>query len=361
LTSSLTFPPDAAVTADRQPREVGSLEEALQDAVDAAIHIFRIQFDTALVPDGDPRDPDPLEVACGSTLALTNEFTKYQFAFTYSAPAALRLTRALFAEAIENHAPMADIDDALNELPNMAAGVWKARRDRVHGETYQLGLPMFMRGSSWIRYFPKGTKAIAQKLTGPGEFSLQVILVGQVGEKAGGKHPMTNSAPLAAPPRSATVPVEVLKEAVRAVVKTCGVQMDLPLEVDPNPSDPRDADVRFGSNIALTAVGGGWQLAVMGNKSSCEALTRNLFAMGDGETPEMDDMADALGEIANVAAGVLKASRQVAGQDVQLGLPLFLTNKSCVEFFADGVEGMAQTLRGAGGLEVHVILIWQEV
>jgi hypothetical protein len=172
---------------------------------------------------------------------------------------------------------------------------------------------------------------------------------------------MTTSAPIAATENPAPVPVEVLREAVQAVVKTCEVQMDLPLEIDPNPSDPRDADVRFGSSIALTAEGGGWQLAVMGNKASCEALTRNLFAMEPDEVPEMDDMADALGEIANVAAGVMKASRQEAGQSVQLGLPLFLTSKSCLEFFAEGIEGMAQTLRGADSLEVHVILIWQEV
>jgi hypothetical protein len=158
----------------------------------------------------------------------------------------------------------------------------------------------------------------------------------------------------------ANIPKKVLQEAVQAVVDTCRIQMDLDLEVDPNPSDPRDADVAYGSSIALTSETGSWQLAVMGNQASCEALTRNLFAMADDETPEREDMADGIGEIANVAAGVMKSSRAAAGQRVQLGLPLFLEGKSCIEFFASGVRGMAQTVRGLDDLEVYVILIWQE-
>lgn len=158
----------------------------------------------------------------------------------------------------------------------------------------------------------------------------------------------------------AHIPKKVLQEAVQAVVDTCRIQMDLDLEVDPNPSDPREADVAYGSCIALTSENGGWQLAVMGNQTSCEALTRNLFAMADDEIPQLEDMADGVGEIANVAAGVMKASRAAAGQRVQLGLPLFLEGRSCIEFFASGVRGMAQTVRGLDDLEVHVILIWQE-
>ncbi len=82
--------------------------------------------------------------------------------------------------------------------------------------------------------------------------------------------------------------------------------------------------------------------------------------MEDNEEPEMADVADAVGEIANVAAGVLKSSRAKAGQAVQLGLPLFMAGSSCIEFFASGIQGMAQTIRGDGGLEAHVIIIWQE-
>ena len=160
--------------------------------------------------------------------------------------------------------------------------------------------------------------------------------------------------------QSNSVPEQVLQEAVRAVVETCRIQLDLSLEIDPNPVDPREATVELGSNIALTSENGGWNLAVMGNRNSCEVLTRNLFAMADDERPETEDLADAIGEIANVAAGVLKASRAAAGQKVQLGLPFFMEEESCGEFFADGIHGMAQTVRGDNDLEIHVIIIWQE-
>ncbi len=161
-------------------------------------------------------------------------------------------------------------------------------------------------------------------------------------------------------PTANDVPAEVLQEAVTAVVNTCDVQMDLHLEVDSNPGDPREAKVDFGSSIALTSETGGWNLAVMANRPSAEILTRVLFAMEDSETPEMEDMADAVGEIANVAAGVMKSSRAEAGQKVQLGLPLFLEGRGCIDFFASGVQGLSQSLSGPESLSVHVILIWHE-
>lgn len=155
-------------------------------------------------------------------------------------------------------------------------------------------------------------------------------------------------------------PAQVLQEAVKAVVTTCAIQMDLELTIEENPGDPRQAQVEFGSSIALTAENGGWNLAVMANGPGCRELTRALFAMEPDEVPDMEDIADAMGEIANVAAGVLKSSRAEAGQAVQLGLPLFLEGRSCFEFFASGIQGMAQTIHGPRELEAHVILIWQE-
>ena len=334
--------------------------EALKEAVEAVMQTFQIQFDVKLSVDGMPGAPDPEDVVYGSTLALTNDMVNYQFATVFSEPVAQHLTRALFEMDIDEDTPMADMGDALNEIPNVAAGVWKAKREKSAGEQYQLGLPIFLKGNSWIRYFPRGVNAIGQRLSGPDDLTLQVILIWQYGNNVGGNQLMTTKISELASATGRHMPATVLQEAVKAVVDTCRIQMDLHLEVDPNPSDPREADVKYGSSIALTSETGGWNLAVMGNQPSCEALTRNLFAMDADEKPEMEDMADGLGEIANVAAGVLKASRAAAGQAVQLGLPLFMEGKSCIEFFASGIQGMAQTVRGADDLEVHVILIWQE-
>ena len=341
------------------PTDLMSKMEALKEAVDSVVQTFAVQFDIELAVDGMPGAPDAENVVYGSTLALTNDEVNYQFACVFSDKVARMLTRTLFEMDIDEATPMADMGDALNEIPNVAAGVWKAKREKSMGENYQLGLPIFLKGNSWVKYFPRGVNAISQKLKGPGDVSLQVILIWQYGINAGGKQLMSTTLDKASI-QGANLPAKVLQEAVKAVVDTCSIQMDLKLQVDPNPSDPREADVKYGSSIALTSETGGWNLAVMGNQPSCEALTRNLFAMEDDETPEMEDMADGLGEIANVAAGVMKASRAAAGQKVQLGLPLFMEGKSCIEFFASGIQGMAQTVRGDNDLEVHVILIWQE-
>lgn len=189
---------------------------------------------------------------------------------------------------------------------------------------------------------------------------MQMNLIWQYRQRNGGERLMATQTYECPESAACSLSIQVLQEAVRAVVDTCAIQMGLALEVDPDPSDPRDADVKYGSSIALTAETGGWQLAVMGDRGSCEALTRSLFAMDDDEESSTADMADALGEIANVAAGVLKTSRAAAGQAVQLGLPFFMEGKGCFEFFATGIHGVAQTVRGPNGLSAHVILTWQE-
>jgi len=349
----------ARIRKIEDPTDLIAKMDALREAVDAAIHTFRVQFDMTLVPDGMPGSPDPSNVLYGSSIALTNADVNYQYATVFEEKTAVDLTRSLFAMEDDETPSMEDMGDALNEIPNVAAGVWKAKREKV-SEQYQLGLPIFLKGNSWITYFPRGVNAISQKMSGPKGESLQVILIWQYGIKSGGASQMTTNTEVSVSTRDRSIPIQVLKEAVKAVVDTCKIQMDLPLEVDPHPSDPRDTSVEYGSSIALTAENGGWQLAVMGSRVSCETLTRSLFAMEQDENPEMEDMADALSEIANVAAGVMKSSRAEAGQKVQLGLPLFMEGSGCIDFFASGIQGMAQTVRGNEGLEAHVILIWQE-
>ncbi|MBU8869967.1 MAG: chemotaxis protein CheX [Gemmatimonadales bacterium] len=341
------------------PEDVMSKLDGLKDAVDSLIQTFEVQFGMKLVPVGMPGRPHTDNVLFGSSVALTNDDISFQFACTFDQHTAEELTRVLFDMEPDEQPTMEDMGDALNEIPNVAAGVWKAKREKLD-EHFQLGLPLFLKGSAWIQYFPRGINAISQRMEGPDGIIMQVALIWRYAEQAGGIQAMTNQTAEQSQSTDHSVPMQVLKEAVQAVVDTCRIQMELELEVNPTPSDPREADVEYGSGIALTAENGGWQLAVMGSKNGCQILTRSLFAMEDDEEPEMVDMADAMGEIANVAAGVLKSSRAAAGQKVQLGLPLFMEGRGCLDFFASGLQGMAQTVVGAGGLDFHVILIWQE-
>jgi hypothetical protein len=155
--------------------------------------------------------------------------------------------------------------------------------------------------------------------------------------------------------------IAVLQEATRAVVDTCAMHMGLALTVEANPGDPRAADVQYGSSIELTADNGSsWHLAVMGDRESCQKLTRILFAMEAHEEPTLGDLADGIGGIASVAVGVFRSGRVAAGQQVQNGLPRFLRGRNCAEFFGPDLEGLSQSLSGPDGIRLHVVIVWQE-
>jgi len=349
----------AAMITPAQQQDLMVKLAALGDALTAARETLQRQLGEQFLTIGMPGAPDCERAGYGSTVALTGEHANFSYAVVCDDKSARWLARRFFSLEADDDCQLSDVADALNEFPNVAAGLWKAKRQR-HGERYQLGLPLFMRGSSWLRFFSKGVNAISQRLAGPEGVSLQIVLIWQSGIKPGGALSMSTQI-AAATAEAANMPINVLQEATQAVVNTCEVQMGLSLEIDANPGDPREAAVQYGSSIALTTeVGGGWNLAVMGDKESCQKLTRILFAMDADEEPAMEDLADGIGEIANVAAGVFKASRLAAGERVQIGLPLFMEGRGCIDFFASGLQGLSQSLNGPDGIIVHVILIWQE-
>ena len=132
------------------PTDMMTKMEALKEAVDAAVQTFDVQMGLELTPVGMPGVPEPADVLFGSTIALTNDKVNYQYACAFPAKTARTLTCNLFAMEDDEDPSMEDMGDALNEIPNVAAGVWKAMREKTAGETYQLGLPIFLKGNSWI-------------------------------------------------------------------------------------------------------------------------------------------------------------------------------------------------------------------
>ncbi len=327
--------------------------DALRDAVESAQKTLSAQFGWEFSPAGEPDQPDVNRCDYGSTIALTGPDTRYTYAVACDQTVAEAFTRAFFAMEPGEDLDIADVADTISELPNLAAGVWKACREK-RGESYQLGLPIFRRGNSWLRCFADGVHAIAQPLRDPAGHVLQVVLIWQSAGSAEGCTAMITET---TPP----LPVRVLQEAVDSTVATCATQMKLALAVSDEPDDLRDARVDFGSTIALTTEHhGGWNLAVMADAASCHAIARMLFAMEPDEEPEPEDLADGLGEIVTVAAGLLKVKRLAAGQKVQLGLPLFVEGRSCSEVVASGLQGLSRSLVGPGGISAHVVLSWQQ-
>lgn len=84
------------------------------------------------------------------------------------------------------------------------------------------------------------------------------------------------------------------------------------------------AAAMFGAHIPLIGGGQAFDLALVASEAGCQALSRAILGMG-AETALRDaEIADAVGEIANMLAGSVKRRLAGLGAELVLGLPLFL-------------------------------------
>jgi len=152
----------------------------------------------------------------------------------------------------------------------------------------------------------------------------------------------------------------VLKCAEQAISETCEMQLGLSL-VAGSTGEPNSDCSTYGSSIALTEPGGGYNLMLVGDQESCKVLTRKLFFLEEGTPVDGEEMADALGELVNIAAGTVKSRCGGEDRDLQLGLPLFITGSGCLEFLAEGVYGAAQPLCGEDeeNIRMQVVIVWR--
>jgi CheY-specific phosphatase CheX len=92
--------------------------------------------------------------------------------------------------------------------------------------------------------------------------------------------------------------------------------------------------------IALVSDSASVQLGVASTEDGCKTLARALLCMDPGEELPPDDVADAVGEVANIIAGQVKRCIGDQASQVKLGLPLvvhgrFETSDSVETAFAD--------------------------
>lgn len=153
-------------------------------------------------------------------------------------------------------------------------------------------------------------------------------------------------------------PFEALEHAVESIVETCDVQFER--EFLRSGKEPNLDSAQCGSSISLAGESGGLILALLCDAPTSESLTRMLFAMEDDEECPPEDVADALNEIVNVAAGVFKKYRTEAGQPLNLGLPLYLEGGNSIKFSSSRATEQACELRDADGSTIQVHLIWQK-
>lgn len=102
-------------------------------------------------------------------------------------------------------------------------------------------------------------------------------------------------------------------------------------------SFPRDLNSAL---VALVSESASVQLGVASTDEGCRQLAGALLCLEPGEEELSDeDVADAVGEIANIVAGQVKRTIGGPGSSMKLGLPLFVHGK--VETSSDTVETAA--------------------
>jgi len=76
--------------------------------------------------------------------------------------------------------------------------------------------------------------------------------------------------------------------------------------------------------IPVMIPGGGLQIGVLADPASSRILAAGLLSGGPEDELSEGDIADAIGEIANMVAGTAKAARATTSTVVTLGLPLIV-------------------------------------
>lgn len=79
-----------------------------------------------------------------------------------------------------------------------------------------------------------------------------------------------------------------------------------------------------GAFIPLMAPEESVQVGLVSTPEGAQKMARAMLQMGAGEALSQADLADALGEAANILAGFVKRNMQVHLKSVQLGLPLYV-------------------------------------
>jgi chemotaxis protein CheY-P-specific phosphatase CheC len=81
----------------------------------------------------------------------------------------------------------------------------------------------------------------------------------------------------------------------------------------------------FGAYIPLITEEESLHVGVVAGKDACRSLTRSLLGMEEDEDDPTDaDIADAVGEIANITAGGIQRRMADYCPSSQLGLPIFI-------------------------------------
>lgn len=109
-----------------------------------------------------------------------------------------------------------------------------------------------------------------------------------------------------------------------------------------------------GAYLPLICTQGPVQLGIVGAMESCEGLARALLGMGpEDEALSAEDLADALGEVINIAAGSVKSRLGDRVPALTLGLPMFVIGR--IQTTEHMETAVAETTMGPITAELVVI------
>jgi hypothetical protein len=112
-----------------------------------------------------------------------------------------------------------------------------------------------------------------------------------------------------------------------------------------------------GAYIPFERGQGRWLLGVLYADDAARSIARAMLMMEADEELSQGDMADALGEVANMAAGLLKNGLLPDEQrDFKLGLPRFVDGFECAELLWRCQELATWRLKGAAEAEGDVLV-----
>ena len=96
-------------------------------------------------------------------------------------------------------------------------------------------------------------------------------------------------------------------------------------QIDGAGAKPTSAE---GAYVPLVASKERFLLGMLASETTCQSLARRLLGMEDDEEePTQEDVADAVGEIVNIVAGVMQRQLADAVGAVELGLPFYVRGK----------------------------------
>lgn len=91
-------------------------------------------------------------------------------------------------------------------------------------------------------------------------------------------------------------------------------------------SQKLDAESLSGAYIALTTEDDSVQIGLVTSKKGCQTLAKAMFGMDETDELSEPDVGDAVGEIVNIIAGVVKRQlNHKVHNSINLGLPKFVS------------------------------------